>query len=45
MRYVRAYTSTLVTLEFPGGSCTAYLARRRAQEFRDAYLLYVEAMR
>ena len=45
MRYVRAYTSTLVTLEFPGGSCTAYLARRRTQEFRDAYLLYVEAMR
>lgn len=45
MRYVRAYTSALVTLEAPGGSCTAYLARRRAQAFREAYLLYVEAMR
>lgn len=46
MRYVRAYTSALITLEIPGGgSCTAYLARRRVQEFRDSYLLYMEAMR
>lgn len=44
MKYVRSFSPTLVTLEAPDGSqCPAYMARRRYQEFRNAYLLYVEA--
>ena len=46
MKYVRSFSSTLITLEAPGGvQYPAYLARRRCQEFKNAYMLYVEATR
>lgn len=44
MRYVRSFSSNLITLETPDGSqCSAYMSRRRYQDFKNAYLLYVEA--
>lgn len=46
MKYVRSFSPTLIDLETPDGvRYPAYLARRRYQEFKNAYLLYVEAMR
>lgn len=46
MKYVRSFSPTLVELEAPDGSrCKAYMARRRYQEFRNAYMMYVEAAR
>ncbi len=46
MKYVRSFSSTLITLEAPDGvQYPAYLARRRCQEFKNAYMLYVEATR
>ncbi len=46
MKYVRSFSPTLVTLEAPDGTrYSAYLARRRCQDFKNAYMLYVEAMR
>ncbi len=46
MKYVRSFSSTLITLNTPNGvQYTAYLARRRCQEFKNAYMLYVEASR
>lgn len=44
MRYVRSFTAAAVALEAPDGSpYTAYLSRRRYQDFKNAYLLYMEA--
>ena len=46
MKYVTAFSPNLITLSAPGGrEYPAYLARRRVQEFKNAYMLYVEAMR
>lgn len=46
MKYVRRFSSDLITLAAPDGrEYTAYLTRRRYKEFKNTYLLYVEAMR
>lgn len=46
MKYVRSFSDNMVFLGSPEGTeYRAYLARRRSQGFRDAYMLYVEAMR
>ncbi len=46
MKYVRSISKTMVKLRAPEGKeYTAYLARRRYQDFRDRYMLYMEAMR
>lgn len=46
MKYVSSFSQNLVTLATPSGQeYTAYLARRRYQDFKNAYMLYVEAMR
>lgn len=46
MKYVRSFSANLITLEAPDGTvCTAYLARRRYRDFKNTYMLYVEAMR
>lgn len=46
MKYVRSFSPTMITLLAPDGrEYPAYLARRRYQSFKNAYILYVEAMR
>ncbi|NBK77670.1 DNA-binding response regulator [bacterium D16-76] len=46
MKYVRRFTSALITLCGPDGApYTAYLTRRRYKDFKNTYMLYVEAMR
>lgn len=46
MKYVRRFSSNLITLCAPDGrEYTAYLTRRRYKDFKDSYMLYVEAMR
>ena len=45
MKYVHSFSSGSITLRVPdGGSHTAYLSRRRYTDFKNAYMLYVEAM-
>lgn len=45
MKYVRSFDNTLISLARPAGELRAYVARRRLQGFRNAYMLYLEAMR
>lgn len=46
MKYVRQFSSDLITLGAPDGTeYTAYLTRRRYKDFKNTYMLYVEAMR
>lgn len=46
MKYVRQFSSSLITLCAPDGAAyTAYLTRRRYKDFKSTYMLYVEAMR
>ena len=45
MKYVTAFTNSTVTLEVPpNGKLIGYLTRRRYQEFKNAYMVYLEAM-
>ncbi len=46
MKYVRGFSPNLITLGLPDGTeVSAYLARRRYKDFKETYMLYVEAMR
>lgn len=46
MKYVKSFTPALLTLAAPDGAeRQAYMARRHYKGFREAYILYVEAMR
>lgn len=46
MKYVRGFSANLITLAVPDGTeYTAYLTRRRYKDFKNTYMLYVEAMR
>lgn len=46
MKYVRRFSGDLITLCAPdGGEFQAYLTRRRQKDFKNAYMLYLEAMR
>ncbi len=45
MKYIAAFTSNSITLEIPpNGKLTAYLTRRRYKDFKNAYMIYLEAM-
>lgn len=44
-KYISTYSHDTIQLKTPDGKeRTAYLARRKYQEFKDAHLLYLEAM-
>lgn len=46
MKYVRSFTPAMLTLAAPDGAeHQAYMARRRYKDFKNAYIMYVEAMR
>lgn len=46
MKYVRSFSSDLITLCGPDNAeYTAYLTRRRCKDFKNTYMLYMEAMR
>lgn len=46
MKYVRSFSFDTITLCVPGGAeYTAYLTRRKYKDFKNTYMLYVEAMR
>lgn len=45
MKYITAFSKNLITLEIPpSGKLTAYLTRRRYTDFKNAYMIYLEAM-
>lgn len=46
MKFVRRFSGDLITLCAPNGAeYRAYLARRRYKDFKNTYMLYLEAMR
>ncbi|WP_322168917.1 LytR/AlgR family response regulator transcription factor [Acutalibacter caecimuris] len=46
MKYVRRFSANLITLCAPDGAeYAAYLTRRKCKDFKNTYMLYVEAMR
>lgn len=46
MKYVSSFSDNLISLTAPDGAAySAYVARRRYRNFKDAYMLYVGTMR
>lgn len=46
MKYVQGFSPAMITLAPPDGeTLSAYMARRRYKNFKQTYMLYVEAMR
>lgn len=45
MKYITAFTNNTVVMEVPpNGKLVGYLTRRRYQEFKSAYMIFLEAM-